>query len=123
MKRSLSILLLAAPLAACAAPLLEPDAPKSVFAQRIAPYEWHEECAQMARGDALEYTFDSRDPVQFNIHYHEGSTAVFPVLRENVRRESGRFEAMSAQDYCLMWEAGPAGTLLDYRVVMKRAAK
>jgi len=122
MKR-LVLALLAAPLAACAAPLLEPDAPKSVFSQRIAPYEWHEECAQMARGDALDYTFESRDPVQFNIHYHEGATAVYPLIREGVRNESGRFEAMVAQDYCLMWEAGPAGTLLDYRVVMKRATR
>jgi hypothetical protein len=121
--RTIPLALLAVPLVACAAPLLVPDAPKSIFSQRIAPYEWHEECAQMAKGDALDYTFESRDPVQFNIHYHEGNTAVFPVLKEGVRAESGRFEAMLPQDYCLMWEAGPAGALLDYRVVMKRAAK
>ncbi len=117
------LVLLAVPLAGCAAPLLEADAPKSVFAHRIAPYEWHEECAQMARGDALEYTFESREPVQFNIHYREGSTAVYRLALDGVRRESGRFEALQPQDYCLLWEAGAAGTLLDYRVVMKRAAK
>jgi hypothetical protein len=115
--------LLAAPLAACAAPLIDANAPKAVFSHRIAPYEWHEECAQMARGDALEYTFESREPVQFNIHYRRGDMVVYPLTREGLRRESGRFEALLAQDYCLMWEAGPPGTLLDYRVVLKRAAK
>ena len=50
-------------------------------------------------------------------------------MRESLRQvahntvATGRFEAMLPQDYCLLWEAGPAGTLLDYRVVMKRAAK
>ena len=61
--------------------------------------------------------------MQFNIHYHEGATVVLPLVRENVKSESAVFEARIAQDYCLMWEAGPAGTFLDYRVVLKRAAK
>ena len=123
MKRLLLAALLAMPLAACAVPPLEPDAPKAVFNQRIAPYEWHEECVKLGRGDRLDYTFESRQPVQFNIHYHEGATVVMPVVRESVKSEADVFEAKLAQDYCLMWEAGPAGTFIDYRVVLKRAAR
>ena len=123
MKRSLLAAMLAVPLGACAAPPLTPDAPRAVFNQRIAPYEWHEECTKLARGDRLDYTFESREPVQFNIHYHDGATVVMPVVRENVKREADAFEAKITQDYCLMWEAGPAGTFIDYRVVLKRTVR
>ena len=67
-------------------------------------------------GDRVEYEFSATEPVDFNIHYHEGNAVVAPIGREKVYADSGVFVALIAQHYCLMWEAGVAGAMLDYRV-------
>ena len=106
---------------ACVAAPISAHAPKVVRAQPLAPYEMHEECLRLEPGDRVDFTFESTEPVDFNFHYHEGKTIVMPLVREKSRADAGVFAAPVAQDYCLMWEAGPAGTLLDYRVRLKRA--
>ena len=122
--RSRSLCLLAAlPLCACTTPLVTADSPKSVRAHPIAPYEWHEECLHLEAGDRVEFTFESTEPVDFNIHYHEGKAVVMPIVRDKTRADAGIFASPAAQDYCLMWEAGAAGALLDYGVRLRAAAK
>ena len=116
-------LLVALPLCACATTLVTADSPKSVRAQPIAPYDWHEECLHLDAGDRVEFTFESTEPVDFNIHYHEGNAVVMPIVRDKTRADAGIFTPPAAQDYCLMWEAGAAGALLDYRVRLRAAAK
>jgi len=102
-------------------PLVTADAPKSVRAQPIAPYEWHEECMHLDAGDRVEYVFESTEPVDFNIHYHEGNAVVMPIVREKTRTDAGVFASPVRQDYCLMWEAGVAGALLDFRIRVRIA--
>jgi len=97
------------------------DSPKTVRAQPIAPYEWHEECVHLDAGDRLEFAFEATAPVDFNVHYHEGKTVVMPMSRDKTRADAGVFAPSTAQDYCLMWEAGAAGALLDYRVRLRPA--
>ena len=58
-------------------------------------------------GDRVEYAFESSEPVDFNVHYHEGKTVVMPVVRERTREDAGIYAAQIAHDYCLMWEPGP----------------
>ena len=105
----------------CVAVPISVDAPKVVRGQPLAPYQIHEECLRLEPGDRADFNFDSTEPVDFNLHYHEGKTVVMPLVREKSRADAAVFAAPVAQDYCLMWEAGPAGTLLDYRVRLKRA--
>ena len=76
---------------------------------------------RLAPGDRAEFTFESTEPVDFNFHYHEGKTIVMPLVREKSRGDAGVFAPPVAHDYCLMWEAGPAGAVIDYRVRLKRA--
>jgi len=112
---------LALPLAACAAqPAIVPGKPLVVKAHPLPPYQIHEECVKLARGDRLEYTFSAEAPLKFNIHYHEGKAVVMPVTRDNVNADGGEFTALTAQEYCLMWEAGAKGTPLDYTVRLRR---
>ncbi len=45
-----------------------------------------------------------------------------PVSRPDVREYAGVFRATSARRYCLQWEAGQRGALLDYRLRLLRTA-
>jgi hypothetical protein len=107
-------------LTACASePPLAIDRPKVVHGQDIAPYAIHEECLHLAVGDRLDFDFTSNEPVDFNIHYHEGGVVLMPIVRDKTRQDSGLFVPLIAQDYCLMWEAGAAGALVDYRLSLR----
>jgi len=122
--RSRNVCLLAAlPLCACATSVVTTDSPKSVRAHPIAPYDWHEECLRVEAGERIEFTFESTEPVDFNIHYHEGNAIVMPIVRDKTRADAGVFASPAAQDYCLMWEAGAASALLDYRVRLRPAPR
>ena len=110
-------------LGACATAAIEPDVPKSVERLGIAPYQAHEECVKLVPGDRLEYRFAAGAPLAFNIHYHEGQTVVMPLSRENTKEETGVYTPIVAHHYCLMWEAGPQATTLDYRIRLRRASR
>ena len=77
---------------------------------------------RLAVGDRVEYEFSASEPVDFNIHYHEGNVVAAPIVRDKVYDDSGIFVPRIAQHYCLMWEAGPSGAMLDYRVRPRTAA-
>ena len=109
-------------LAACATDPVVPGEPKIVRDHPLTPYGIHEECLRLAVGDRVDYDFSATAPVAFNIHYHDANAVVAPVVREGVRADSGVFAPRLAQDYCLMWEAGPAGAVLDYRLRLRAAA-
>jgi len=70
-------------------------------------------------GDRVEFAFESTRPVDFNIHYHEGKAIVMPISRSMTRGDSGVFASQIVQDYCLMWEAGVTGAIIDYRIRLK----
>jgi len=100
---------------------VDPDAPRDVH-QSLAPHALHEDCMKLAPGDRLDYRFTSTAPMSFNVHYHAGNAVVMPIAREAVTADSGIFQPVLAEDYCLMWEAGTAPTALDYRVAVRRRA-
>jgi hypothetical protein len=106
-------------LCGCTAPGITADAPKTVRAHPLPSYQIHEECFQLEPGDRVEYGFASTEPVGFNLHYHAGSAVVMPVAREGSLEDAGIYVAMIAHDYCLTWEAGPAGAMIDYRIRIK----
>lgn len=111
-------------LATCAIHLpLTIERPKVVHGQDIAPYALHEECLHLAAGDRLDFDFTANQPVDFNIHYHEGGTVLMPIVRDKTRQDSGLFVPVIAKDYCLMWEAGAAGALVDYRISLRAPAR
>ncbi len=110
-------------LAGCAAtPAIEPGKPLEVRAHPLPPYEIHEECASLRPGDRLHYRFESKAPLAFNIHYHEGKAVVMPVTRERATADEGTFVPLGAHVYCLMWEAGAEGTTVDFAVRLTRGS-
>lgn len=108
-------------LCACVAPPISADTPKSVRGHWLPPYGVHEECLRLEPGDRAEFAFESTEPVDFNFHYRDGRAVVMPLVREKSRGDAGVFAPPLGEDYCLMWEAGPAGAVLDFRVRLRRA--
>jgi hypothetical protein len=119
--RSAALALVAAA-AGCAQPPLTLDQPHAVSAMPLTPYESREECVRLAAGDRLDYRFEASEPVMFEIRYREGFAVIAPVVREPSRGDAGVFVAVLPRDYCLVWEAGVAGALVDYRL-RKRTAR
>lgn len=109
--------------AGCASEPVSPGSPKIVRGHAVPPYGVHEECLRIAAGERLDFDFTATEPVEFNVHYREGNAVVMPIVREKTLADSGLFAPRIAQDYCLMWEAGPAGTALDYRVRLRPATR
>jgi len=115
------IVIAAFALSGCAIPPFASDEPRVGKGEKLGPFDGREECMRLAVGDRVEFTFTSTEPVDFNVHYHEGKTVVMPLAREKTREDAGILPIALAHDYCLMWEAGPAGAVIDYRIRLKRA--
>jgi len=105
-------------LAACASAPIPPNAPHSVDAQRIAPWEIHEDCADILDGDRIDFRFDATERVDFDLYYREGAAVIIPLSRHAVTADSGVFEARIPGHYCLAWKAGAAGAFVSYHVVV-----
>jgi len=45
---------------------------------------------------------------------------VIPLSREHVQEFAGVFASTATRPYCLVWEAGPQGAILDYRFRLRR---
>ena len=112
--------ILAVAVSACASEKIRPGTPREVTELKINPFELHEECVKMVPGDWLVYRFSAQRPVAFNIHYHEGKTVIMPVAKDNVTMDDATFRPLIAQEYCLMWEAGREGAIIEYRIVLSR---
>jgi hypothetical protein len=107
--------------AACATATLNTGEPKSVAGYALPPYGFYEECARLAPGDRVDYSFAASEPVAFDIRYRAGNAVVSPLTRDATHGDAGLFMPPLAEDYCLRWEAGPAGALIDYRIRVRPA--
>jgi hypothetical protein len=92
------------------------DVPKVVVGIDLSPYSVYEECVLLQAGQRIGYLFRAAAPLAFNIHFHDGNAVIEPVSAASTQGESGEFSADRDQTYCLMWEAGADGSLLEYRV-------
>jgi len=108
---------------ACAEAPVKPGEAKKVTGMPLAPYALEEECMRLNVGDRLELDFTSTAPVAFNIHYHEGNAILMPRTLAGVTSDANIFAAPVTQDYCLMWEAGAEGAIIDYRLRLRPAER
>ena len=112
MKR-LALLLAAAFLAPC----VSADGKSAdAFSVTLEPKGMHEECAHLATGEKRNYYWRADGPVDFNVHYHRGDEAVYPVKRDAMRGDGGTFTAKSAEDYCWMWTARERKVKIEGRI-------
>ena len=71
----------------------------------LAPRQSHEECMRLGKDEERRYSWKATAPVDFNIHYHDASEAIYPVKRDGMRGDGGSFKPKVAQEYCWMWTA------------------
>jgi hypothetical protein len=106
--------------ASCAS---DPDrltTPKVASGIEIAPFAIHEQCFALAAGERVAYRFTAAQPVAFNVHFRESNATVVPVDVRTTLAEDGDFTADEGRNYCLAWEAGAQGSVVDYRVQQVR---
>jgi len=79
--------------------------------ETIDPNSPFEECAELTRGQEIEYAFKTSLPVNFNIHYHGVDKIYFPVSKKHISEWKGNFkpdqELFNKEDsqyFCMMWE-------------------
>ncbi len=104
------------PLAACAVDTMVAGEARSVKEFAIAPYEIHEECMTLVAGTRIDYRFESRMPIYFDIRYREGRAIISTISREDASAAAGVFTVPRSHRYCVHWEAGRAGAVVDYWV-------
>jgi len=92
------------------------DTPRSVADLDLSPYTAHEECVALERGEGVDFYFVSLTPIAFNLYYHQSNAIISPVVREHATRDSDVFIADHQDVYCLRWEAGVQGSILEYRL-------
>jgi hypothetical protein len=111
---------LCAACAACAAFGYASDSPHvQPFDLVLEAGKDHEECMRLQAGEQRKWYWRANAPVDFNIHYHEGPEAFFPVKRAGMRGDGGTFTAKISQDYCWMWTAKDKPAKLEGRIESK----
>ena len=114
-----SLLSLVAVLVSLAAHAADKPRWKSLDAT-LEPRKVFEHCDKLAAGETRLYHWKATAPVDFNIHFHEGNEAIYPVKRDGMRGDGGTFTAKTAQDYCWMWTARNAKARIEGQVEIKR---
>ena len=81
----------------------------------VAPGKFAEVCGKLTKGQSIAWSFKGQQAMNFNIHYHEGKSVVFPVKQDNVASLDGTLSVPIDQGYCWMWEnksSTPASAVL-----------
>jgi hypothetical protein len=85
----------------------------------LPPGKFVELCEKLPTGAAVQWSFETAGPTNFNVHYHEGKEVRYPAKHDQVTKADGMLNAAIAQDYCWMWaNKGPAAVSL--KVQLKR---
>lgn len=69
----------------------------------VPPGKFAEACGRVAKGSAVAWRFSSGEPVDFNIHYHEGRKAIYPAKLDSTGSAQGTLAASVDEPYCWMW--------------------
>jgi hypothetical protein len=88
---------------------------------RLEPRKFKEACVELARGEAVQWTFQADSESAFNIHFHEGEKVTYPAKKEGTREEAGVLQVQVSQVYCWMWRASeqPAHVTVSLRKAVR----
>jgi len=84
----------------------------------LALFEFRERCYDLAVRDRVRYDFDTDQPVEFDIHFHDGFAVRYAVKHTTNSTRQTEFVAENDRNYCLMWfNKGLTSTSLTYRII------
>lgn len=69
----------------------------------VLPGKFSEVCGPLRAGDTVTWRFEAAQPLNFNIHYHEGKDIRYPERRDGLAQGEGELRVQLRQDYCWMW--------------------
>ena len=69
----------------------------------VQPGKFLELCGDLAKGQAIGWSFEADQSLDFNVHFHQGNEVVFPAKQDAVKQASGTLSVAAKQDYCWMW--------------------
>lgn len=69
----------------------------------VAPGKFAEVCGKLAKGQVIGWSFKSSHPTNFNIHYHEGKSVVFPTKLDATAAAEDKLTVPVDHGYCWMW--------------------
>lgn len=72
-------------------------------ATTVAPGKFAEICGKLNKGQVIAWSFKSSQPTNFNIHYHEGKSAIFPIKLDATAAAENKLTVPVDQSYCWMW--------------------
>lgn len=85
----------------------------------VAPGRFAELCGKLTKGQAVGWSFRAVQPLDFNIHFHEGENVVYPVTQAQVAALDGELKVAADQEYCWMWQ-NKSDAKADLRVELHR---
>ena len=63
-----------------------------------------EACLKFKAGDKVQYRFESKHEVNFDIHYHPENETKFKERKDAVKQLAGEFTSEASQHYCFTWK-------------------
>jgi len=69
----------------------------------VNPGKFAEVCGKLTKGQVIVWSFTSSAAMNFNIHYHEGKSVVFPSKLDAVAAGEDKLLVPLDQGYCWMW--------------------
>ena len=99
-----ALLAFALPVRAQEVPIRWDAAGRFEHALTVPPGGVAELCSKLRRGAAVDWRFGADAPLDFNVHYHVGREAVYPVRMAGAGSGSEKFVAPKDQTYCWMWQ-------------------
>lgn len=83
--------------------------PEGTFEQsvHVEPKRFVEVCGKLPASAAVQWRFESRAALDFNIHFHEGKVVRYPARQNAIAKAAGTLHAPAEQDYCWMWTNKP----------------
>lgn len=79
------------------------DGTAAPLAIEVAPGKFAEWCGSLRAGDKVQWDFQSAEPMDMNVHYHEGKNVHYPVRLEARKSANDTLHVTLAQEYCWMW--------------------
>ncbi|MGD9943612.1 MAG: hypothetical protein AB7L76_06965 [Burkholderiaceae bacterium] len=90
---------------------------------QIAPGRIVEWCSRLAPGQSVQWQFDSTEPLNFNVHYHDGVVVRAPARLRSVARSSGVLDVSLERDYCWTWTNRSAAATTSLKAGLRKTKR